>query len=184
MRGHGIGVPAYPVTRALRSFSDPEKRGSGPARRYGGAVGDPPPVLASRARVRFSHRPLGPRCRAGTAHRFGGVSVIWPWDDEPPAPATPAPAKVAKGGSCIAGAGVSPDQRSPRTHGRVAYRQCSRVEVARRRQGSPPAAASAKSVRSPAGAWRVASGAASPSSGEADRRTAQRRQTGRQSRGG
>ncbi len=80
MRGHEIGVPAYPVTRALRSFDVPEKRGSGPARRCGGCGGAPPPVLASRARVRFSHRPLGPRCRAGTAHRFGGVSVIWPWD--------------------------------------------------------------------------------------------------------
>jgi hypothetical protein len=80
MRGHEIGVPADPVTRALRSFSDPEKRGSGPARRCGGSMGDPPRPGQHRASTRVSHGALGPRCRAGTAHRFGGVSVIWPWD--------------------------------------------------------------------------------------------------------
>jgi hypothetical protein len=72
MRGHGIGVPAYPVTRALRSFDEPEKRGSGPARRRGGPVGAPPPVTHALDRARFSHRRHAWRCGStGTAHCFG-----------------------------------------------------------------------------------------------------------------
>ena len=74
------------------------------------------------------------------------------------------------------GAARSSNDRKAPGHGRTAHRRC------RHRRGEARQTPREQSLSNPAGAWREASGAASPSSGGADRWTAQRRQTGRQSR--
>lgn len=211
VRWPGIGVPACPVTGALRRSDVPEKRGSGPARRRAGCSGALPPrhacsrsraVLASPAapalpdrhgasfRMRIHHlakvrsnrslvtfaAPDGDRWRWRTRlRRHGGLHIAETAVALDRDGRDAGRCRIRAGASPIGAARSSDDRKAP-GHGRTAHRR------SRHGRGEARQRPRAQSLSGSTGAWRVASGAASPSCGEADRRTVRQRRTGRQSR--